>query len=229
MRDLSCDIRFPYNWNREFYCGERLQLSVELRCAKVVVLKGVELSVSCRNDTNEPADEYGRYIKDPEEVEDDCKETVKTVSDFKADIDLLGNYDRPIRLQQGTHIFNLNCWLPERISDQSCDTEEEYLSLTVSVRVRKTAKNEEHSPKEMSHSDGWRQTSFTWPGTYGHIRNYSQVQVDICSYHVSNTEDANNRYDYEESEDSFLENWLGCIPMQGELLEEEEECSAIDD
>lgn len=40
MRDLSCDIRFPYNWNREFYCGERLQLSVELRCAKVVVLKG---------------------------------------------------------------------------------------------------------------------------------------------------------------------------------------------
>lgn len=64
------------------------------QCYEISGFVGVELSVSCRNDTNEPADEYGRYIKDPEEVEDDCKETVKTVSDFRADIDLLGNYGK---------------------------------------------------------------------------------------------------------------------------------------
>lgn len=45
MRDLSCDITFPYNWNREFYCGERVQISVELRCAKVIVVKGMIYSL----------------------------------------------------------------------------------------------------------------------------------------------------------------------------------------
>lgn len=227
MRDLSCDITFPYNWNREFYCGERVQISVELRCAKVIVVKGVEMSVSCQNTDYDSDDQYRRYINDPDE-ENDCEEVRKSVTDIKTDIDLLGNYDRPVRFKTGTHIFNLNCWLPERISDhQNCE-EHDQLCLNVSVRVRKSAKNEQDFSYDVNHTKEKRQTSFTWPGYYGSIRNYSNVAIDISSFHVSNVEEANNRYSREEDcDDSTFENWLGCIPMQGELSDGE--CSEADD
>ncbi|XP_062556703.1 uncharacterized protein LOC134221527 isoform X2 [Armigeres subalbatus] len=222
MRDLSCDIRFPYNWNREFYCGERLQLSVEFRCTKTVEIRGVELCVHCQNAGHEPADEYGRYIYDQDETDNDSKQGSTGVSEFKTNIDLLGNNDHPVRFLRGTQIFNVNCRLPDKISDQCCN-EEEQLSLTVSVRIRKIAKTEQHASVKLMHVIGKRQTSFTWPGNYGNICSYSNVAVDINSFYVSNVDEANNRDSYEDEEylENVLEGWLGCIPMQGEPLDED--------
>ncbi|XP_065081668.1 uncharacterized protein LOC135704159 [Ochlerotatus camptorhynchus] len=215
MRHVSCDITFPYNWCREFYCGERLQLSVEVRCAKSVTVRGVKLYISCQNLENEPDDEYGRYIDD---IEEDVVSN-KKVTEFITEIDLLGNDDEPVQFASGTHIFSVDCHLPERIGDQNCDKSDQ-LSLWISVRIKKAPLKDEACPLEVDHCRK-RQTNFTWPGSFERISNYSNVRVDIESFHASNVEEENNRLCCSEDDDEFLENWLGAIPMQGELSDED--------
>lgn len=113
----------------------------------------------------------------------------------------------------------MECNLPERVDDERCDISEP-LSLTISVRIRKAPLIGEECPVKMDHCRK-RQTSFTWPGSFERIYNYTNVLVDIESYHASNVEEENNRLCCPKDDEEFLENWLGCIPMQGELSDEE--------
>ncbi|KAL1374477.1 hypothetical protein pipiens_004903 [Culex pipiens pipiens] len=111
---LSCEINFPYNWAEEFYYGERLHLSVALKCHKQLTVKGVALNVSYRSERESQSNDYSRYIDDQEEeshTRNNCQE--KSSIKHHSAIDLLGARESFIDMLPGTYIFDLECFLPE--------------------------------------------------------------------------------------------------------------------
>ncbi|XP_053691059.1 uncharacterized protein LOC128739590 [Sabethes cyaneus] len=214
---FTCDIRFPYNWAEEFYCGEKLVLSVELKCRRAALIRGLALNVSCRNaDYSEPYD-YSHYIDDPVSDSGSARKQTVGPSRYETDFSLLDENGVAIGLAPGTYVFNFECHLPDKIGDQE---ENDELMYTFAVKIRRVLKDEcEKATLIPVHRllkiRPTKNICFVWPGSFANISNYSVASGIVSWHYVTNIKQKNNRLretsDTEESEEDGLQNWLDTI------------------
>ncbi|XP_058823785.1 uncharacterized protein LOC131684698 [Topomyia yanbarensis] len=225
---FSCEISFPYNWAEEFYCGERLNLSVELACHKAMWIKELALGVSCSNLQHTETREFGHYIDDPDSNGTSDSSQNKSGSDkFETEIGLLGDNETAIKLTPGTYIFNVECHLPESIAEYNHDEGSE-ISYSISVKVRKILKKDRKHRNAVSVHDlllrnHRRRVNFVWPGRFSHISNFSFSSATINCYFVTSIErTSSNRSQSSDDEGDSLENWLYPIMEKPDQPEEDE-------
>ncbi|XP_038120220.1 uncharacterized protein LOC119770087 [Culex quinquefasciatus] len=227
---LSCEINFPYNWAEEFYYGERLHLSVALKCHKQLTVKGVTLNVSYRSERESQSNDYSRYIDDQEEeshTKNNCWE--KSSIKHHSEIDLFGARESFINMLPGTYIFDLECFLPEITSEQR-RSEESVTSFKFALVVQKIPKADlinqiPVSALRLIQLEPIKRKTFVWPGNFDKISDFSVASAIIGYYYVKNLEEPDNRRNYsEESEnEDSLESWLDCILEKPERVEDDED------
>ncbi|XP_055633237.1 uncharacterized protein LOC129773622 [Toxorhynchites rutilus septentrionalis] len=209
---LSCEINFPYNWSRDFYCGEMLNISVELNCPKEMTIQAITLNVSCSSRRNQESFTFSRYIDD-RDSEVEAENTRNTEGSApQTNIDLLNGNGCPIMLAPGTYVFEVECQLPE-MSVEHVSDDDKVGEYNFTIRVQKAPKTDCEKQKCMSVCDllsaiSRKEITFVWPDEFVHISNFSIASAIVSWYYVSKIASQNNRHCSSECENDCLENWL---------------------
>ncbi|XP_055545451.1 uncharacterized protein LOC129730276 [Wyeomyia smithii] len=220
---FTCDIRFPHNWAEEFYCGEKLLLSIELKCRRTALIRGLALNVSCPNAEYIESFDYSHYIDDQDSDTGNTRKQTTGISKYETDFYLLNENEAAISLTPGTYVFNLECYLPDKIREQDLGEAEE-LNYTFAVKVKKVLKNDREKVTpvpvlELLKGKQPQRTCFVWPGPFLCISNFSIASGIVSWHYVANVRHTNNRFrQSSDSEEDGLENWLGAILLDKHIL-----------